>query len=240
MIDLTVIICVFNEIKRIDEGLKGILNAVQKNIETFEIIIIDNNSTDGTREYLNNFSDKNIRVVLNKKNLGKGGSIRKGIEMSTGNTVVIYDPDLEYEPLDVIKCYQKILKSNAQCVLASRRLHGDKIYHYTVNYLGVAFLTLMTNILYKQKLTDVATAIKMFNGNFIRNIKLSRNGFNLDFELVCRTIICNGVIVEIQAKYFPRTKEEGKKIKVIKDGFQSLICIIFDRFIPRKKLIRNK
>ena len=108
MIDLTVIICVFNEIKRIDEGLKGILNAVQKNIETFEIIIIDNNSTDGTREYLNNFSDKNIRVVLNKKNLGKGGSIRKGIEMSTGNTVVIYDPDLEYEPLDVIKCYQKI------------------------------------------------------------------------------------------------------------------------------------
>jgi dolichol-phosphate mannosyltransferase len=239
MIDLTVIVCVFNEISRIDKGLSGILNAVQNNIETFEIIVIDNNSNDGTREYVKNLSNKNIKVVLNKKNIGKGGSIRKGIDISNGNIVAIYDPDLEYDPLDVIKCYQRILKSNAQCVLASRRLHGDKNYHYAINYLGVAFLTLITNILYKQKLTDVATAIKMFNGNFIRNIKLSRNGFNLDFELVCRTIICNGLIEEIQAKYYPRTKDEGKKIKVIKDGFQSISCIVNDRFVTRKKLIKK-
>jgi len=95
-------------------------------------------------------------------------------------------------------------ETKAQCVLAIRLLHGDPAFHYAINYIGVKSLTAIVNVLYGQKLTDIAKAIKMFHGNFVRGIKLSRNGFNLDFELVCR----KSYVEEKLLKYQPNISIE--------------------------------
>ena len=105
-----------------------------------------------------------------------------------------------------------------------------KIYKYAINYYGVIFLSKVINFLYGTSLTDTATAIKCFKSDFIKNVPLKSNGFNLDFELVCRTALSGGKIEEVSVNYFPRTKKEGKKIKAYKDGIQSLLVILRDRF----------
>ena len=125
---------------------------------------------------------------------------------------------------------------NCDFVLGSRKLGGDKVYEYYLNYLGVTFLANLTNILYQSNLTDTATATKLFRSSFIKKINLQRNGFNLDFELVCRTLRMGGKIKEFPITYSPRTKIEGKKIKLFRDGFSSILTVIIDRFIPLRFL----
>ena len=122
-----------------------------------------------------------------------------------------------------------------QCVLGSRRLDQHSNYKYAINYYGVVFLSFCINLLYRTSLTDTATAIKCFDTNFIKNVPLVSDGFNLDFELVCRVARLGGKIEEVNVNYFPRSKEEGKKIKAIQDGFASLIVIFRDRLFNLDK-----
>lgn len=239
-IDLTLLLCTYNEEKRICEAITEIFNSLSQGNFTYEIIFIDNNSTDQTRKKIEEKLNDNCRIVYNKKNIGKGGSIKKGIDISNGEYIMIFDPDLEYESNDIIRMYNAISLSKNEFIIGSRRLNKNfnfvdlykdknKGLIYTFNYFGVFFLTLMINILYKQKITDSASALKIFNSNFIKKIELKRNGFNLDFELICKTAISNGKIGEISINYYPRSKKEGKKIKAIKDGFLSLLAIVEDR-----------
>ena len=136
--------------------------------------------------------------------------------------------------------FNEINLSKYDFIIGSRRLNKNfnfidlfrdknKGFTYTFNYFVVFLLTLIINILYKQKITDSASALKIFKSDFIKKIDLKRNGFNLDFELVCKTAIFKGIISEIPINYHPRSKKEGKKIKAIKDGLSSLLGIIEDR-----------
>ena len=199
------------------------MKIVKKQLE-YEIIIIDNASNDGTKEWLESLSNEKVIKILNNKNIGKGGSIKKGINKAAGEYLIIFDPDQEYEIQSIWDCLNHLKKTDAMCVLGSRLL-GEKIYKYAINYYGVIFIQ-GNKFLYRTSLTDTATAIKCFKSDFIKNVPLKSNGFNLDFELVCRTALSGGKIEEVSVNYFPRTKKEGKKIKAFKDGIQSLLVIL--------------
>ncbi len=228
--ELSIIVCVFNEISFIEESYKELIDSCESKKIKYELIIIDNNSNDGTKDWLNSKNHIKVKKIFNKSNIGKGGSIKKGIEFSNGKYLIIFDPDREYEVNSIWDCLERIKKSDAVCVLGSRLLGERKIYKYAINYYGVIFLSKIINFLYRTSLTDTATAIKCFKSDFIKNVPLKSNGFNLDFELVCRTALSGGKIEEVSVNYFPRTKKEGKKIKAFKDGIQSLLVILRDRF----------
>ncbi len=223
---ISIVLCVFNEIRVIKDSFESLKKDCDDRDLAFEIIIVDNNSSDGTREWLESCEDESVIKIYNKVNIGNGGSIKKAIKAAKGEYLVIFDPDQEYENVAIWDSLLKIEVTGAKCILGSRRLGGRRIYKYPLNYYGVVMLTTLINILYGTKLTDAATAVKCFDLGFLKSIPLVSNGFNLDFELVCRVAQCGGNIDEVQANYFPRSKAEGKKINAVKDGLLSLIVII--------------
>ena len=203
------------------------------------MIILDNNSTDGSRDWLKQLKHPQIRVKLNEKNLGKGGSIRKGITLSKGKFIIIHDSDLEYQANKIWKLLAQAIKTNASFVLGSRLLNQKPKFIYIQNYFGVVFLTTIIRWLYGCKITDSATAMKLMDGNILRNLKLSSKGFNSDFELITRIARLGGSFSEVSISYKPRTIREGKKIRPIVDGISSLAVILRDRLLPKSAFIKS-
>ena len=148
---LSVIIPVYNEEKTILE----VINRVKKLPVRKEIIIVDDFSTDGTREILKKIKDKTISVLFNQKNYGKGYSIRKAIKKAKGNRVVIQDADLEYNPEEYIKMIKFMQDNNAQAVFGSRALNKNNPYSYLTYYLGNKFLNIITNLIFSSNFTDM-------------------------------------------------------------------------------------
>ncbi len=237
--DLTFIICAYNEIGRIEKAYAELLKTLNSRQEQIEMLFFDNGSTDGTREWLSALKRPEVKVFFNEKNIGKGGSIKRGIAQSTGKHIVIYDPDGEYRAADIWKCYDCAKETKAAFVIGSRALNGKVNYYYYLNYLGVIFLTFLTNKLYGTKLTDTASATKLFDADLLRKVSLKNNGFDLDFELVTRIARLGGKIVEVAIDYQPRTVEEGKKIRPVRDGLLALGTIIRDRFLSLKALSKK-
>ena len=231
---LTVVMCTFNEVDRVGSALKEFLSSAADRTESVEIIIVDNGSTDGTREFLERLDEDNTRVIFNEHNRGKGGSIRKAISESQGNYVVIHDPDLEYRAEDVWILLDATRNAHAMMGLGSRVIGGNASYEYLANYLGVRFLTLSINLLFGAHITDAATAMKMLNGTHARSMNLRCTGFELDFELVTSTLRLGGTIIETRVHYSPRTVLEGKKIRAYRDGFAAFKAIIKDRFRAKR------
>jgi glycosyltransferase involved in cell wall biosynthesis len=142
--DLTIIMCAYNEMGRIQPALEEVLLSLDGHSESVEIIVLDNCSTDGTREWLHGAKQPLVRVELNQSNLGKGGSIKKGIGMSRGCYVVIHDPDLGYRADDIWDLLDLAHQTRASLVLGSRVLGGHARYEYLHNYLGAWFLRTCT------------------------------------------------------------------------------------------------
>ena len=237
---LTIIMCAYNEMGRIQPALDEVLVSLDGRSEAVEVIVLDNCSTDGTREWLGKLEHPWIGVELNERNLGKGGSIKKGIGLSRGRYVVIHDPDLEYRADDIWGLLDLARWTGASLVLGSRVLGGHARYKYLQNYLGVRFLTWLINWLYGCRVTDAATAMKLIDGDVARNLNLECDGFDLDFELVVRIARLGGKIEEARVDYHPRTREEGKKIRAWRDGLLALKAIIRDRFTPESRLWKAK
>lgn len=227
---ISIVLCIYNEIRVINDSFEQLKKDCGRKDFGIEIIIVDNNSDDGTAEWLNSLDHPSVIKIFNSKNIGKGGSIKKAIEIAKGEYLVIFDPDQEYEVSAIWEALNKIQSNDVKCVLGSRRLNHRSSYVYLLNYYGVVFLTAIINMLYGTRLTDAATAVKCFDLNFLKRIPLVSNGFNLDFELVCKVAKYGGNIVEIDVKYSPRSRAEGKKIRAIRDGILSLIVILRFRF----------
>ena len=145
---LSVIICVYNERETILEMVKRVQQADIGSGWTKEIIIVDNNSTDGTSELLKTITDKNVRIIYQPKNFGKGNSVRKAIPLCTGEFTITQDADLEYHPRQYRLLIQKALDGNLDVVYGSRVLAGKRHHHYSVNYWAVRMLTFLTNLLF--------------------------------------------------------------------------------------------
>ena len=225
MIKLSVIIPCFNEYQTISKIVNKITKLDKYNIE---IIVVDDFSTDGSREILQkNLKDEIQHLVLNKKNYGKGFSIREGINRASGEIILIQDADLEYDPSDYSKLINPIVNLNADVVFGSRFVGSqEKRVLYFWHTLGNKFLTLISNIFTNLNLTDMECCYKVFKSEVIKNIKLVENRFGFEPEVTAKISKKKNLkIYEVGVHYHGRKYSEGKKI-TWKDGFSALRCIL--------------
>jgi len=223
-INISVIIACYNERNTISEIVDKILS---NNKFISEIIVVDDFSTDGSREILQKLSRDKIRcLILNEKNYGKGYSIRKGIEKATNNIILIQDADLEYDPSDYEKLINPIINDKADVVYGSRFIGSDeKRVLYFWHSKGNALLTFLSNIFTNLNLTDMECCYKVFRSEIIKSINLKENRFGFEPEITAKISKKNLRIYEVGVKYFGRKYSEGKKI-TWKDGLSAIKCIL--------------
>jgi len=221
---LSVIMPVFNE----ESTIEKIVQRVKKvNIDK-QIIIVDDGSTDRTREILKKWKDENIRVIYHKTNQGKGSAIRTAIPYIEGKVTVIQDGDLEYDPEDYHTLIRPILDGKAKIVYGSRFLKFNKPI-YLRFLLGNIFLTWLINILYHSKITDSYTCYKTFASDVLRNLTLRAKRFEFEAEVTVKLLKKGYNVQEVPISYSPRTLREGKKISW-KDALLGILTIFRYRF----------
>lgn len=224
---ITIIIPVYNEIKTLNQILEKVEKTDFCGLEK-EIILIDDCSTDGTKEL---YSTLSYKVLYHDVNQGKGAAIRTGLKEATGDIIVIQDADLEYDPVDYKDLIQLILNNKAD-VAYGTRLSGGKpsrafMFHHL---LGNKLLTLITNILYNTTLTDMETCYKAFKADFIKDITIKSDRFDFEPEITAKVLKKGARIYELPISYYGREYAEGKKI-TWKDGFQAIWALIKFRFV---------
>jgi len=223
---LSIIIPCYNEINTID----AIINAV--NAAPYvdkEIIIVDDFSSDGTRQKLQNNIENSGRVhkvLYHGENQGKGAALRTGIMAATGDLVIIQDADLEYDPNEYPRLVEPILNNKADVVFGSRFLGGDahRVLYFW-HRVGNGFLTLLSNMLTNLNLTDMETCYKVFRREIIQSITIEENRFGFEPEITAKISKLQCRIYEVGISYYGRTYDEGKKIGW-RDGFRAIYCIL--------------
>lgn len=224
---LTVLIPVYNEIHTIEEILKRV--KAQELAE--EILLVDDGSTDGTREILKALDgDGGVRVILHEKNRGKGAAVRTGLDHAQGDIILIQDADLEYDPRDYPILLRPIQEGLADVVYGSRFLGGPRrtamYWHMVANKL----LTFMTNILYDTILSDMETGYKVFRRSVIEGMPLHARRFEFEPEFTAKILKRNFRIYEVPISFAPRDYNEGKKIGM-KDAFEAIWALLKYRFV---------
>jgi len=221
---VTVIIPCFNEKKTIAKVVDRINNLKDLNLE---VIVIDDYSNDGTRELLKDEIDNNVsKIIFNNKNYGKGYCIKKGIEASNGDVILIQDADLEYDPSDYPKLLKPIESGVADVVYGSRFLGGEeKRVLYFWHTLGNKLLTIFSNMFTNLNLTDMEVGYKLFKSDIIKDINLVENRFGIEPEVTAKISKKKIRIFEVGISYYGRKYEDGKKI-TWRDGFSAIRCII--------------
>ncbi len=231
---ISVVIPVYNEVSTIRE----IVVRVQAVDLEKEVIIVDDGSTDGTRELLQEItlSHENIRVLYHDRNQGKGAALRTGFEGATGDIVIIQDADLEYDPREYPVLLEPILDGRADIVYGSRFLGGPHRVLFFWHYLGNKFLTLLSNALTNLNLTDMETCYKVFRREVLNDIQLKSNRFGFEPEFTAKIAKKGFRIYETSISYSGRTYAEGKKISW-KDGITAVFAILWFRFFLTEWLI---
>jgi glycosyltransferase involved in cell wall biosynthesis len=225
---LSIIVPVFNEEKTLNRILNK-LNSVDFSPLTTEIIIVDDYSTDNTREILRKLSGK-YKIFYHKENKGKGAAIRTGLMYVTGDIITIQDADMEYDPCDLPKLTKPILKGKADVVYGSRFIgYKRSLFSIPSHYIGNRVLSLVTAILYMKNITDMETCYKMFSKEALKGIKLQANRFEFEPEITAKFIKSGRKIVELPIHYKSRSFKEGKKIDW-KDGVAALYYLFKYRF----------
>jgi len=226
---LSVVIPVFNECKTIEK----VFDKVYKNNLVTEIIIVDDCSIDGSYEIIqglfNRFSQNDrikIAISKNKKNIGKGGSLRAGFQLATSDLIVIQDADLEYNPKDYLNLIQPIADNKADVVYGSRFIGGPHRVLYFWHYIGNKILTIMSNMFSNLNLTDMETCYKMFRREILMDFKLQSNRFGFEPEFTAKIAKANLRVYELPISYDGRTYKDGKKI-TWRDGIAAFYHIIY-------------
>ncbi|MGB6544918.1 MAG: glycosyltransferase family 2 protein [Candidatus Acidiferrales bacterium] len=238
---VSIVIPVYNE----RAFLEQVLVRVQASPVEKEIIVIDDGSTDGTRQLLEslcreqtngkaeaavlgnnaNLALANIRFLFQDRNRGKGAALRRGFKAATGDILIVQDADLEYDPAEYGNLLAPILDGRADVVYGSRFLGGPQRVHYFWHYAGNKFLTLLSDIFTNLKLTDMETCYKVFRREVIEGMELRSNRFGFEPEVTAKVSKGRWRIYEVPISYSGRTYAEGKKI-TWKDGFRTLWCIL--------------
>ncbi len=223
---ISVVIPVYNEVNTIEEIVKRV-QAVKLHKE---IIIIDDGSTDGTREKLEALAQKkkDIKIVTHNKNRGKGAALRTGFSLVIGDIVIIQDADLEYNPEDYAKLLEPILDERADVVYGSRFLGGPHRVLFFWHFVANKFLTLLSNAVNNINLSDMETGYKVFRKDVIENMVLRSNRFGFEPEFTAKICKRKCRIYEVPISYSGRTYIEGKKINW-KDGLRALFIIFWAR-----------
>ncbi len=224
---LSIIMPVFNEQKTIRQIIAKVMAVpIEK-----ELVIVDDASTDGTRDILKGYEGKeNIKVYYHEKNKGKAGAIKTGIPYATGEIISVQDGDLETDPNDFVKLTEPIKSGEAQVVYGSRYLNKNEKSLYFAYKFGARFLSWVVNILYGQNITDEATCYKVFRSDILKKIPLEYDRFEFCPEVTAKVSKMGYKIKELPMSYFPRSFDEGKKMNW-RDGLKALWVLIKFRFV---------
>ena len=247
---LSVIVPVYNEVETIAEILRRV-RAVSLRVPVGygagddagepqppvvvlerEILVVDDGSTDGTRETLGGMEGvRDLKVVLHERNQGKGAAVRTGLQHATGDVMLIQDADLEYDPRDYPAMLQPILEGRSQVVYGSRFRGGPTKAMFFWHMVGNRLLTLVTNVLYDSILSDMETCYKMFTREVAEQLDLRASGWGFDPEITAQILKLDYRIYEVPITYTGREFDEGKKIGW-RDGLTVLWTLIKYRFLP--------
>jgi glycosyltransferase involved in cell wall biosynthesis len=233
---LSVVMPCYNEIATI----KIVVEQVLASPVLHELIIVDDGSTDGTRDILETFTDPRIRIFLQTVNQGKGAALRRGFSEATGAFVVVQDADLEYDPAEFENLLEPLLNDKADVVYGSRFIGGDahRVLYFW-HSVGNKVLTTASNVFTNLNLTDMETCYKVFRREVLDSITLEENRFGIEPELTAKIAAGRWRVYEVGISYSGRTYDEGKKIGW-KDGVRAFYCIIRysplgHRFTTRRK-----
>lgn len=226
-VTLSVVMPVYNEAKTIVEVIGRVLNAPVALMK--EIIVVDDASTDGTRELLRNMSSPEIRLLFHDVNRGKGAAIRTGVAHATGDIVLIQDADLEYDPRDYPLLLEPILEGHADVVFGNRFHGGPHRVLYFWHYAANRLLTLCTNLLTQLNVTDMEVGYKVFRRDVLQRLTLSSDRFGFEPEVTVKIAKLGCRVYEVPVRYYGRTYEEGKKI-TWRDGLAALFHLLRYRF----------
>jgi glycosyltransferase involved in cell wall biosynthesis len=224
---LSVLMPVYNERETLEEIVRQVLATGLAH----EIVMVDDGSTDGTREIMQQWQGHAvIRVILHDRNRGKGSAVRTAFQNATGDVLLIQDADLEYDPRDYPKLLQPIAEGRADVVYGSRFIGGParKIYYF--HRLGNQFLTLLANLLYNLDLTDMETCYKCFRAEVVKDMTIHARRFDFEPEFTAKVAKRGYRVFEVPIAYYGRMYDEGKKI-TWRDGFPAVWTLIKYRFV---------
>ena len=226
---LSVIIPVYNEIKTLPLLLGKVKEAPFKK----EILIVDDGSTDGTREYLEALKDEEVKVFFHEKNVGKAGAIRTALAHIRGDIIIIQDADLEYDPREYANLLSPILEGKADVVYGSRFLGGPHRVLLFWHYVGNKLLTLLSNMLTNLNLSDMETGYKVFTRQALEGITIESKRFGFEPEITAKMAKKGVRIYEVPISYYGRNYREGKKI-TWKDGIKAVFYILKYNLVSRR------
>jgi dolichol-phosphate mannosyltransferase len=225
---LSIIIPSFNERAYLPQLLKKIavvdLPGVSK-----EVIIVDDGSIDGTAEVIKKEFPQ-YTLIVSERNYGKGHALRLGLARVTGDLVLIQDADLEYDPQDYPALLEPFATENAEVVYGSRILKSGNGKSSELYYLGGRFLSLAVNIIWGAKVSDESTGYKIFKRKLLEELKLTGNGFDFCPEVTAKILKRKIRIYEVPINYYPRSKQQGKKIRAVQDGLTAVWTLLKYRF----------
>ncbi|MDA8408341.1 MAG: glycosyltransferase family 2 protein [Deltaproteobacteria bacterium] len=221
---VSIIVPCFNEVETVEQIIRRVNEAP---LESKEIVVVDDLSTDGTRRLLMGPLRSRVdMVIFHEQNHGKGAALRSGFSAATGDVVIVQDADLEYDPQDYPKLIQPILDDKADVVYGSRFMGGEahRVLYFW-HYMGNKFLTLCSNMMTNLNLTDMETCYKVFKREIISQISIEENRFGFEPEITAKVAQLGCRIYEVGISYSGRTYAEGKKIGW-RDGMRALWCIL--------------
>ena len=220
---LSVVVPAYNE----EATLEAVVEKLLALPHLLEVVVVDDCSTDGTREVARALSEAHpqVRVERHERNRGKTEALRTGFRLTRGEVVIVQDADLEYDPAEIPLVILPIIEGRADVVYGSRflvRRATRVLYFY--HYLGNKFLTFLSNLLTNLNMTDIETGYKAFRGEVIRNMRITSSGFGFEVEVTAKVAKLGCAIYEVPISYYGRTYDEGKKIG-LRDGLQALWLI---------------
>jgi len=224
---LSVVIPAYNEKNTIEEILRRV-QAADAGLEK-EIVVVDDGSTDGTRDILKKLASPGVRVLLHEKNMGKGAALHTGFAQADGEIVLVQDADLEYDPREYVKLLEPILDGRADAVFGSRFLGGPHRVLFFWHYVGNRILTTFSNMLTNLNLTDMETCYKVFKKDILQKIRLKSRRFGFEPEITVKLAKMKCRVFEVPISYSGRLYEEGKKIGW-RDGVAALFHILRYKF----------